>query len=52
MMPAKVVLKFLVPRRAKSDELLLHSTYQGSNVYDGCHASFDKFAGVEGGCPW
>jgi hypothetical protein len=34
--------KILVPRLAKSDELLLQATYQGSNVYDDCHASFDK----------
>lgn len=35
-------LNRLVPRLAKSDELPLRATYHGSNVYDGCHASFDK----------
>jgi hypothetical protein len=38
-----------VPRLAKSDELLLQATYQDSNVHDGCHSIFDKFAGS--GCP-
>ena len=35
----------LVPRPAKSDELLLQATYHGSNVHDGCHSIFDKFVG-------
>jgi monoamine oxidase len=35
----------LVPRLAKSDELLLQATYHGSNVYDGCHSIIDKFIG-------
>ena len=32
----------LVPRLAKSDELLLQATYHDSNVHDSCHTSFDK----------
>ena len=36
------------PRQAKSDEFLLQATYQGSNVYNGCHASFDKLMGSAG----
>ncbi len=40
----------LVPRLAKSDKLPLQATYHDSNVYDGCHASFDKLA--SGGFPW
>jgi hypothetical protein len=35
----------LVPRLAKSDELVLPATYHSSNVYDGCHSIFDKFIG-------
>ena len=38
-------LASLVPRLAKSDELVLHATYHGSDVYDGCHSIFDKFIG-------
>jgi hypothetical protein len=39
----------LVPRLAKSDELVLQATYQDSNVHDGCHSIFDKFVGDK--CP-
>jgi hypothetical protein len=41
----EVSIKKLVPRLAKSDELVLHATYHGSDVYDGCHSIFDKFIG-------
>ena len=37
----------LVPRLAKSDELVLQATYHGSDVYDGCHSIFDKFIGAD-----
>jgi hypothetical protein len=35
----------LVPRPAKSDELLLQATYHDSNVHDDCHSIFDRFVG-------
>jgi hypothetical protein len=32
----------LVPCLMKNDELRLQATYHGSDVHDGCHASFDN----------
>ena len=37
-----LLIEWLVPRLAKSDELLLQATYHDLNVHEGCHASFDK----------
>jgi hypothetical protein len=37
----------LVPRLAKTDELVLQGTYHGSDVYDGCHSIFDNFIGAD-----
>jgi len=42
-----MTIRILVPRLAKSDELLLQATYHDSNVHDGCHSIFDKFIGAD-----